>query len=245
MEQIKYLLIKNHLFEIKYRLYYLFISLIFTFIICLIYFKEIFYILTSIVIKLNEISAQHFIYTNINEMFFAYINNSIIIAIIVSIPILYIHIWFFFIPGLYKFERKLLNILIIFSIIMYLFSIIIVYNILIPMTWNFFLGLEFNSPILMVKFEPKISEYLYMMALTTFLFIISFQLPIIFFILILKKIISIKFLIIKRHYGVLYSLIIAALLSPPDVISQITLAIPLIISYELIIFIILLLKDES
>jgi len=243
MDKVNYLLIKNHFFEIKYRLYYLFISLIFTFIICLIYYKEIFYLLTNIVIKLNEISSQHFIYTNINEMFFAYINNSLIIATIISIPVLYIHLWYFFIPGLYKFERKIFNKLIILSMILYIFSIIIVYYILIPLTWNFFLGLEFNSPMLMVVFEPKISEYLHMMTLTIFLFIISFQLPIVFFLLIIKNIISINFLIIKRHYGVLYSLIIAAILSPPDVVSQITLAIPLIISYEIIIFIILLIRN--
>ena len=140
MDKVNYLLIKNHFFEIKYRLYYLFISLIFTFIICLIYYKEIFYLLTNIVIKLNEISSQHFIYTNINEMFFAYINNSLIIATIISIPVLYIHLWYFFIPGLYKFERKIFNKLIILSMILYIFSIIIVYYILIPLTWNFFWG---------------------------------------------------------------------------------------------------------
>jgi len=239
MSKIKPLLILVHMTEISYRIYYILLTLILTFMISFLCLEEIFYFLAFPIINLNPIELQHFIYTNITELFFTYIKSSMVLSIFLSIPVGYIHLWAFLVPGLYEFERKYLSYLMLSSLVMLAIGFLIGYQILIPLTWKFFLELEWSSPLLLIKLEPKISEYFNIITKTIFFFMISFQLPIIFFSLINLNFISFKTLIYNRHYAILYALIIGALLSPPDVFSQMLIAIPTWIFYEIIIFMII------
>src|SRR5271168_3176503 len=96
----------NHILEIAWRLYYILWTIFFSFISCLIFFQELSYLLTKPLLNLIILESNSFIYTHMTEIFFTWLNNSFFISLLCSLPVIYIHIWLFIIPGLYEFERK-------------------------------------------------------------------------------------------------------------------------------------------
>ena len=178
------------------------------------------------------------IFTGLHEGFFTQIKVAFFTSISISLPIILVQIWKFVAPGLYKNERSALFPFIIATPFLFLLGAAMVYYLVIPLAWKFFLSFEIlpTQGALPIEIEPRISEYLSLTMRLMFAFGLSFELPIILLLLTKVGRITPKGLAEKRRYAILISFIAAAILTPPDVISQIMLATPIIILYEGSIF---------
>ena len=222
----------QHMYELKYRSLYLLLCFILTFFVSYEFATEIIYILIKPLL-INKV--EHLIYTNITEAFFTFLNISLMSSLIIIIPFFFYQVYFFLLPGIYIYERdKLLNIL-LFNFISIVLSIILCYKVLIPIAWSFFLDFDTStsSEIFKIAFEGKINEYITIVQTLIISCIICCQLPLFLFTLLKFKVITVNLLTYFRPMSVILCFLVGAMLSPPDVISQIILAIPLYIFYEI------------
>jgi sec-independent protein translocase protein TatC len=225
--------------ELKIRLIYSFIMLLITVIVCYIYKEPIIYLLIKPLINTSQLDIkQYFIFTNLIEIFIMYLKITFIISLYLIIPFILYQIWLFLIPGLYLYEKIYLKYILLFLIVMLYIGILLTYFIIIPFAWNFFLGFEtkVDQNLFSIQFEAKINEYLLLILNILLTVSFCFQLPIFILLLIDLKLINIQFFYKKRKIAYIIFLIMAAMISPPDLISQILLVIPLIFFYEVIIF---------
>lgn len=185
----------------------------------------------------NKGSEGRLIYTNLTEAFFTYIKLSVYSALFISTPFWLYQIYLFILPGLYKEERKGLKWLFISCPLLFLLGACFVYYMVFPMAWKFFLGFEntfeFAQNEIPIQLEARISEYLSLVIHLIFAFGIAFQLPVVLILLLKLKIISVESLKKNRKYFLIFVAIISAVLTPPDIISQILLIIPLMCLYEI------------
>lgn len=221
-----------HLKELKYRAIFCILGLLIAVSVTSYYAK---YIYAFITIPLKNISPESkMIYTGLEEGFMTYFKIAIYSAIVVSIPWFLYHIYRFVRPGLYKGERKLFLLCCFLSSLFFLLGIIFSYYIVIPNLWKFFLSFQNKSMIGMnIIAETKISEYLDLFLQLSMAFGLSFQLPVIVLLLSKFGFINVQFLIAKRKIAIVLIFIVAAIMTPPDVISQIALALPLVLLYEI------------
>lgn len=230
----------NHLKELKCRITYLFLSTVLTFIVAYSYSLELFFFFVKPLINLRINDFEYsLIYTDITEAFFTYINLSLYISLTFTF-LLWIHQSIsFLIPGLYS--KESLFLLKIKKVIYFscFFSILLTYLLVIPMIWHFFLSNDTSNTIssINIQFEGKLNEYIFMLLKVFFSIFCIFLSPLILFILVKLNILSLNILINQRKTAFIMIFFFCALLSPPEVISQIFLAIPLCVNYELIIII--------
>ena len=218
------------------RLIYCLIVILLLFIVSFINKEKLLYILIK---PLSKISTKQLIYTNIIDGFLTYINISFIFSIIFAIPFILWQIFLFIKPGLYKFELLIAKIILLGSPLLFLFSIIFVYLSVIPKAWSFFYSFQDANLILL----PNVNEYI-SLSITIFIaFMIAFQMPIIIIILNLLNLITIEQLYLYRRIMIFINFVIAGILTPPDVISQFMMAIPLILMYEAAIIICRIIKN--
>ena len=232
----------GHIKELRYRLLYCFISFILAFLVSYTYSLEFFYFLAKPLINLNLESFEYsLIYTDITEAFFTYLNLSLYVSFGVSSFLFIHHIILFLISGLYiteaYFFRKIKNYIFIACFI----SLTITYYFVIPFVWYFFISNETSTTIsaMNIHFEGKLNEYVFILLRVFFSILCIFLIPIFLFVLVKLKLISLTNLVNQRKFAFILIFVLGALLSPPDVISQVLLAIPLCLSYECIIFIII------
>ena len=182
---------------------------------------------------LNNQENKRMIFTGLPEVFVSNLKVSFFVAFLFSLPIFIIQIILFTSPALYKKEKKVFVLVSIMSIIFFFLGILFAYFFLIPMIWSFFISYEsFVDGSLPIQLESRYSEY---MKLTMFLLFasgMSFEFPILLIILTKFGIVDVKFLRKNRKYFFLGILVFSALFTPPDIISQLGIAIPLIIFYE-------------
>ena len=148
------------------------------------------------------------------------------------------HIYKFIAPGLYKNEKKALLPYLVFTPILFLFGALLVYYLVMPLAIKFFLSFETigSQSNLPIQLEAKVSEYLSLIMRLIFAFGISFQLPILLNLLARIGVVNSEYLKTRRRYVIVIIFALAALLTPPDPITQVGLAIPLLLLYELSIF---------
>ena len=161
--------------------------------------------------------------------------GSIFIRMIVASPIILTQIWKFVAPGLYKNEKKALLPYLVATPTLFLLGAMLVYYLIMPLAIKFFLTFEtsaqFNN--LPIQLEAKVNEYLSLIMRLIFAFGISFQLPVLLSLLARVGFIDSEYLKKRRRYVIVIIFALAALLTPPDPITQIGLGIPLLILYEL------------
>ena len=167
------------------------------------------------------------------EGFLVYIKISVFVGIILSLPVIFYQLWQFVAPGLYKKERKYVPMIVFFSTFFFLSGAFFCYFLIIPFGLNFLLGFTTD------QLEPtiQITEYLKFVTLLIMVFGIIFELPLLSYFLTKMDLITPEFLRTKRRYGIVTIFIVAAILTPPDVITQLFLAGPLIILYEVSIWV--------
>ena len=230
----------SHLVELRQRLINSFIFLFSFFVVCYFFSEEIYSFLVqpyADAVKDDNVNRR-LIFTALQETFLTYLRVSFFAALFVSSPIILLQIWKFIAPGLYKNEKKAILPYLIATPILFLFGGMLVYYLIMPLAIKFFLSFEASSinSALPIQLEAKVNEYLSLIMKLIFAFGLSFQLPVILSLLARVGFIDSVFLKERRKYVVVIIFVAAAILTPPDPITQIGLAIPLLILYELSIF---------
>mgnify|MGYP001228950359 FL=1 len=232
----------SHLTELRSRLIKAFIFLLFSFVVCYIFSAEIYDFLVkpySTAIIENNLDRR-LIFTALHEAFITYLKVAFFASFFITSPIFLTQIWKFVAPGLYKNEKKALLPYLIATPVLFVFGGLLVYYLVMPLAIEFFLSFESvaNSGSIAIQLEAKVNEYLSLIMRLIFAFGISFQLPVILSLLARINVIDSIYLKKRRKYVIVIIFAVAALLTPPDPITQIGLALPLLILYELSIFVV-------
>ena len=236
-EKIKQSSFVEHLTELRSRLVKTIIYLFIFFIICYFFAENIYSFLLAPyaeAVKDDEINRR-MIFTALHETFVTYLKVAFFAAMFITSPIILTQIWKFVAPGLYKNEKKALLPYLIATPTLFLLGGMLVYYLVMPLAIKFFLSFEtsiqFNS--LPIQLEAKVNEYLSLIMRLIFAFGISFQLPVLLSLLARVGFIDSVYLQKRRKYVIVIIFAVAAVLTPPDPITQIGLGIPLLILYEL------------
>ena len=186
----------------------------------------------------NDQTPRRLIFTALHETFITYIKVAFFAAIFLGSPVLLIQIYKFIAPGLYKNEKKAILPYLVSTPILFLLGGLLVYYLVMPLAIKFFLSFETlgTHTSLPIQLEAKVNEYLSLVMRLIFAFGISFQLPILLNLLARVGIVNSNYLKTRRRYVIVIIFAIAAILTPPDPITQVGLAIPLLLLYELSIF---------
>ena len=182
-----------------------------------------------------EEQGGRMIFTALHEAFFTQIKVAFFAALFIAFPVILLQIWRFVAPGLYKNERKAFMPFLVATPVLFFLGGAMVYYLVIPLAWDFFLSFQITGgeSNLSIEVEPRISEYLSLIMRLIFAFGIAFELPVVLLLLARAGIVTARGMAKNRKYAILFSFIAAAILTPPDVISQVMLAIPVIMLYEL------------
>ena len=230
----------SHLVELRQRLIYCFVSLFIIFVISYAFAEYIYSFLVQPYANAvqSDIENRRLIFTALQEAFLTYLKVSFFVAIFLTSPVILMQIWKFIAPGLYKNEKKALLPYLLATPILFFLGGLLVYYLVMPLAIKFFLSFETSSlsNSLPIQLEAKVNEYLSLIMKMIFAFGLSFQLPVILNLLARIGVVDSKFLKDRRKYVIIIIFSFAALLTPPDPITQIGLAIPLLILYELSIF---------
>ena len=239
----------SHLTELRKRLINSFIFLLIFFVICY-YFSE--YIYGFLVdpyaqaVK-SEGLERRLIFTALQETFLTYIKVSFFAAFFITCPYILIQVWKFIAPGLYEHEKSAIMPYLALTPILFILGGMLVYYLIMPLAIKFFLSFE-SSGIntgLPIQLEAKVNEYLSLVMKLIFAFGLSFQLPVILSLLARIGVVDSKFLKERRKYVIVLIFAAAAILTPPDPITQIGLAVPLLILYELSIFSVKIIENKN
>lgn len=227
-----------HLIELRTRLLISVGSLIVAFFICFA-FAEDFYEFLTIPLKNAmagaKISSNRMIFTGLIEGFFTQVKVAFFAALCVTFPIFATQIWRFIAPGLYKSEKRAFLPFLIISPLLFLLGAAMVYYILMPLAWDFLLGFQTTGKetALPTILEPKISEYLSLVMKLIFAFGLCFQMPVLLTLMARAGLATSAGMKAKRKYAIVGVFVFAAVITPPDVVSQIALAIPMLVLYEI------------
>ena len=239
----------SHLAELRQRLIHSFIFLIIFFVICYFFSEYIYGFLVDPFAQAvkDDNSNRRLIFTALQETFLTYLKVSFFTAFFVTCPYILMQIWKFVAPGLYKHEKKAIMPYLILTPILFFLGGILVYYLIMPLAIKFFLSFESTgaSTNLPIQLEAKVNEYLSLVMKLIFAFGISFQLPVVLSLLARIGVVDSDFLRTRRKYVVVIIFATAAILTPPDPITQIGLAIPLLILYELSIFSVNLIEKKK
>ena len=217
----------SHLEELRSRLIRIFAVIGTLFIVCYFFKEKLFEVLTiPLVVSMPDNSAM--IFTSLPEAFFTYLKVSFFAAIFLASPYILYQIWKFISPGLYKSEKKYVFPFVFFSTIFFIGGSLFAYFVVFPFGFKFFLafGTELIRPMLSIR------EYLSFSFRLLLAFGIIFELPILMFFLSRVGLVNSKTLITKRKYAILLVFVTAALFTPPDVVTQVLMALPLMLLYE-------------
>lgn len=225
----------EHLIEFRNRLLYSVVAILVAFVLCFSVAKEIYdFLMRPLTDLLGDEAGRRMIFTALHEAFFTEIKVAFWAAFILAFPILASQIYMFVAPGLYRNERMAFLPFLIATPILFLIGGALVYYVVMPLAWQFFLSFEAPATegALAVQLEPKVSEYLSLVMKLIFAFGLCFQLPILLTLLAKVGIASSEGLRKKRKYAIVGVFIAAAILTPPDPISQLALAVPIVLLYE-------------
>ncbi len=242
MNKEKIMTLQEHFLELRRRVFFAVFFFVITLILSYFFSEKIYeFLLQPFADISNSTESRKLIYTNPSEAFLTYFKLSFFSALFFSAPIFFAEIYLFLAPALYKNEKK--NILIIYcsSVFIFLFGAIFAYYFALPTALKFFASYENQSFANLENFsihlETKISEYLNFVTNFLLAFGAAFQLPILLLFLIRVGCLSAEGLRQKRRYWIVIIFIAAAILTPPDVLSQISLAIPMILLFEIAVLI--------
>ncbi len=218
----------EHLEELRSRLIKSGIAIAIGFVACFGFKEKLFEVLIQPLVKVMK-QGDSLIYTGLPEAFFTYLKVSLLAGIILASPYLIYHFWMFVAPGLYRKERKMMAPIILLSAFFFVGGALFGYFVVFPLGFKFFLGFASEK----IKALPSMKEYLAFSAKLLLAFGLAFELPMVLTFMARLGIVSVEFLKKNRKYALLLFFAGAAMLTPPDVVTQILMALPLMVLYEL------------
>ena len=231
----------DHLLELRQRLLWSIAAFGVAFAVCYFFSAEIYGFLAQ---PLADILSEQgggdrrMIFTALYEAFFTYLKVAFFGAAFFSFPVWATQLWLFVAPGLYRSEKKAVLPFLVASPFLFVLGAALAYYFIFPLAWRFFISFETppGSGGIPIQLEAKVGEYLSLVMHMILAFGIAFQLPVLLTLLCRVGILNVDQLKKGRRYAIVGMFVAAAILTPPDIISQIGLAVPLIGLYEISIF---------
>jgi sec-independent protein translocase protein TatC len=222
----------GHLEELRKRLVICAISIGVGFGICYIFAKQLFSILIMPLTKVLP-ADSNLIFTSLPEMFIAYIKVALIAGLLLAIPVIFYELWMFLAPALYQKEKKYFIPFVVFSSILFVAGSLFGYFFVFPYGFNFFISFATED----IKALPSVKQYFAFAIRLLLAFGLVFEMPVVVFFLTKIGLINPEAMKRFRKFAILCSFILSAILTPPDVATQIMMALPLILLYEVSILI--------
>ncbi len=219
----------DHLIELRRRLLWSFAALAVAFGVCLYFARPIFAVLVQPLLAAGQ---GRLIYTNIFEAFFVELKVAFFAALMVSFPVIANQIWRFVAPGLYSTEKRAFLPFLLLTPFLFIAGASLAYFFAMPVALSFLLGYEGNIGGVQQDALPGVGNYLSFVTRFIFGFGVAFLLPVLLMLLERAGLVTRTQLKGGRRYAIVVAFVIAAVLTPPDVISQLLLAVPLVLLYE-------------
>ncbi|MXV36093.1 MULTISPECIES: twin-arginine translocase subunit TatC [unclassified Saccharibacter] len=227
----------DHLVELRRRLIWSIATFIIAFGICYHFSGEIYRFLAA---PLAEIMRQkneqpHLIYTALYEAFFTYLRVAVFGAIFLSFPMIAIQAWIFIAPGLYRDEKRAFAPFLVATPVLFLLGAALAYYLVFPMAWKFFLSFQQTGGAsdMGIQLQARVSEYLDLVTKMILAFGTCFELPVVLTLLVRVGLVQTAQLRRVRRYAYVGAFAVSAVIAPPDAITMLSLAIPLVILYEI------------
>ncbi|WP_260583302.1 twin-arginine translocase subunit TatC [Sphingopyxis sp. PET50] len=223
----------DHLVELRSRLLKSLVAIAVAFGVCLYFARPIFSVLVQPLVKAGQ---GKLVYTQLFEAFFVEVKVALFAAMMIAFPVIANQLWKFVAPGLYRQEKRALLPFLFATPVLFTLGACFAYFITIPLALKFLLGFQGNVGGVTQEALPSVGNYLSFIMQFVMAFGIAFLLPILLMLLERSGIVTRQQLVSARRYMIVAAFAIAAVATPPDVLSQFLLAVPLILLYEISIF---------
>jgi sec-independent protein translocase protein TatC len=226
----------DHLIELRNRLMYSCIAIFIGFLVCYFFAEDIYAFLVQPLADIYQgQTGRRMIYTGLAEAFFTYLKVAFWAGAFLTFPFVASQLWLFIAPGLYRTEKRAFLPFLLATPVLFFLGGAMVYYFIFPLAWRFFLSFETppGEGVLPIELEARVGEYLSLVMKLIFAFGLSFQLPVALTLMGRVGLVTSEQLARNRKFAIVGVFVVAAIITPPDVISQVGLAVPIILLYEL------------